>query len=81
MDPPARQGSPFNGGSRASVFGAVESENKEEGEGESSQVSFGDRLRASKDAEDDDSDEAAGGAKLELTEQEGEHSDGLHGCD
>ncbi|THH21848.1 hypothetical protein EUX98_g8268 [Antrodiella citrinella] len=75
LDPPARQGSPLNGGTRTNIFGGGDSpDNKDEGEGEgegeSSAVSFGDRLRAGKDAEEDDDDEATGGGKLDLTEQE-----------
>ncbi|TCD71727.1 hypothetical protein EIP91_005493 [Steccherinum ochraceum] len=70
LDPPAREGSPLNGNTRGgSVFGSA-GEDKDEGDSDQAKVSFGDRLRASKDAEDDDSDEAGGAQKVELTEQE-----------
>ncbi|KAH8091646.1 hypothetical protein BXZ70DRAFT_473474 [Cristinia sonorae] len=72
LDPPARNGSPVNGGApRAAVFGGEgDSDEKDQDEGESSKVSFGERLRAGKDADEDDGDEATGTPKVELTEQE-----------
>ena len=69
LDPPAREGSPLNGAGRTNIF-AADADEKED-EDERQQVSFGERLRAGKDAEEEDSDDAVAASKVELTEQEG----------
>lgn len=63
MDPPAREASPLNGFGRANDADADDGEERTR-----AKVSFGDRLRAEKDAEE----EAEGANGAQLTAQKGE---------